>query len=197
MALQIDDAFIREWHPKYAEADEGDYEILVAAVAREMNSRGTISRETFLGIWNWKGAMRVIGHVLLEQYDTLYAEAFRRATSEPPERKLAALLVPGVKLPGLGAPTASTIIHFIHPESMPIIDVRTVEVLFQAGLVSTRHRDLRRYEEYRAAIKGIRRRCPSWSIRQIDRALFAYHKQVLDPGASGGCQVLMTGPNAA
>jgi len=25
---------------------------------------GTVSKSTFLRIWNWKGAMRVIGHVL-------------------------------------------------------------------------------------------------------------------------------------
>jgi len=188
MTLQIDDEFIKEWHPRYAEADEGDYGELVASVARQMSSSGTISKDTFLAIWNWKGAMRVIGHVLLDQYDTLYAGAFRRAASEPPERKLAALLGPPVKLPGFGAPTASTIIHFIYPESMPIIDVRTVEVLFAAGLVAGKGRDLRHYEEFRRAIDGIRSRCPGWTLRQVDRALFAYHKQVLDkPGARGKC----------
>ncbi len=62
------------------------------------------------------------GHVLLDAYDTLYAPAFRRAASEPPERKLAALIAPGVKLPGVEAATGSTLIHFIHPDIMPIID---------------------------------------------------------------------------
>jgi hypothetical protein len=185
MPIQIDDAFIREWNPKYSQADEGDYEQLVATVAAEMSSRGTISKETFLAIWNWKGARRVIRHVVLGEYDTRYAEAFRRAASEPPARKLNALLESGVKLPGVGAPTGSTVVHFIDP-SMPIIDVRTVETLFESGLISTKQRDLGHYEEYRQAIEGIRRRCPGWSVRQIDRALFAYHKQVLDKKASEG-----------
>jgi hypothetical protein len=182
MTIQIDDAFIRDWNPKYSEADEGDYEQLVATVASEMSSKGTISKETFLAIWNWKGAMRVIRFVVLDEYDTRYAEAFRRAASEPPARRLFSLLAPDVKLPGVGGPTGSTIIHFIDP-TMPIIDVRTVETLFEAGLISTRQRDLGHYEEYRQAIEGIKQRCPGWSVRQIDRALFAYHKQVLDKKA--------------
>ncbi len=67
--------------------------------------------------------MRVIGHVKLDEYETRYVEAFRRAASAPPENKLPALLAPDVKLPGVDAPTGSTIIHFIHPDSVPIIDV--------------------------------------------------------------------------
>jgi hypothetical protein len=180
--LVIDDAFIAEWHPKYAEGDEDEYLRLVDVVAREMASTGTISRGTFEDIWRWKKAYRKIGEVRMDKYDTLYAEAFRRAASEPPERKLGTLLAPGVKLPGVGGPTGSTLIHFMHPERMPIIDVRTVEVLFEAGLVSSKGRELAHYEGFRRVIDAIRRRCPTWSLRQIDRALFAYHKQILDKG---------------
>ena len=189
-AVIIDDAFISEWHPKYdwTENDEDEYQKLVAAVARDIASAGTVSKSTFLRIWNWKGAMRVIGHVLLDAYETLYAPAFRRAASEPPERKLAALIAPSVKLPGVEAATGSTLIHFMHPDSMPIIDVRTCEVLFAAGLVSTDRKDLAHYEEFRRAIDGVKRRCPRWTLRQIDRALFAYHKQVFEKGGSGGCR---------
>lgn len=183
--IAIDDAFIREWHPKYLEEDEGDYELLIATVAREMHSGGTVTKETFLAIWNWKGAMRVIRHVRIEDYDTLYAPAFRRVAKEPPHRKLASLIGPSVKLPGVEAATGSTIIHFIHPELMPIIDVRTIGALFEAGLISTRQKDLAHYEEFRRAIEGIKRDCTNWSLRQIDRALFAYHKQVLDKSATG------------
>jgi hypothetical protein len=126
-----------------------------------------------------EGVRRVIGHILIDAYDTLYAPAFRRAASEPPERKLAALIAPGV--PGVEAATGSTIIHFMHPESMPIIDVRTCDVLFAAGLISNDRKNLAHYEEFRRAIEGISRRCPRWTLRQIDRALFAYHKQVFEP----------------
>ena len=185
MTLQIDDAFISKWHPKYDELEPGDekkYDALVHTVDEEMKSKKrTISRETFLDIWKWKGAMRVIRHVRLDEYDSRYAEAFRRAAaSEPPERKLAVLLGPGRKLPGVGAPTGSTIIHFIDPVNTPIIDVRTVEVLVEARRISTKQRDLEHYERFRKAIDLIRNDCPERTLRQIDRALFAYHKLVLD-----------------
>lgn len=179
--LIIDDAFIREWHPKYdrTESDEPEYRGLVAVVAKEMQSIGTISEATFLNIWRWKGAMRVIRHVKMDQYQSLYAEAFRRAAAAPPQRKLYVLIEPRVKLPGVDAATGSTILHFMHPQIMPIIDVRTIEVLHAAGLIYSRQKDLDHYEGFRTAIESIRRRCPSWSLREIDRALFAYHKQEL------------------
>ena len=209
LTLQIDDAFVKEWHPRYdeTECDEGEYTRLVATVAREMQSMGTISKKTFLDIWNWKGAMRVIGLTTIyvagqrtkavtaeeDEYETRYATAFRRAASEPPERKLEALLGPGVKLPGVGAPTGSTLIHFIHPATMPIIDRRTAGILFKCGRIATAECWLETYEEFRKAINRISRDCPGWTLRQIDRALFAYHKQVLD---AGGKQPIDGGPRA-
>ena len=180
--IVIDDAFINEWHPKYdlTENDEGEYRRLAAETAHDLSTRGAMSKDTFLAIWRWKRALRVVRHVRLDEYDSLYASAFRRAASEPPERRLAALIAPAFKLPGVEAPTGSTILHFMYPHAMPIIDVRTVEVLYAAGLLSTDSRDLAHYEEYRQAIEGIRHRCSGWSLREIDRALFAYHKQFLD-----------------
>jgi hypothetical protein len=179
--LIIDDAFIEEWHPRYerTEHDEPEYQRLIAVVAQEMQSFGTISDKTFLAIWNWKGAMRVIRHVRMDQYQHLYAEAFRRAAAAPPQRKLYVLIEPKAKLPGVEAATGSTVLHFIHPSIMPIIDVRTIEVLYAAGIIHSQHKDLEHYEGFRSAIEGIRRRCPRWTLRQIDRALFAYHKQGL------------------
>lgn len=115
-----------------------------------------------------------------DEYDTRYATAFHRAAAAPPERKLTELLGHATKLPGVEAPTGSTIIHFIHPETMPIIDVRTVETLLEAHRISTKTRDLEHYEEYRNAIDIIRLDYPDLTLRQIDRALFSYHKQVLD-----------------
>lgn len=178
----IDDAFIGEWHPRYdsTETDEDEYQQIIPVVSREIATAGTVSKNTFLRIWKWKGAMRVIGHVVMDAFDTLYTPAFRRVVSALPEQKLAALIAPDVKLPGIEAATGSTLVHFMYPDTMPIIDIRTCEVLFAAGLTSTDRKDLAHYEEFRRAIDGIRRRCSRWTLRQIDRALFAYHKQVLD-----------------
>ena len=185
--LVIDDAFLREWHPRYDRivGDEPEYQRLVAVVADDMAAHRTLSKDTFLAIWKWKGANRVLRFVRLEDYEARYAPAFGRAASETADNKLASLLGPDVRLPGVDAATASTILHFIHQkpdyagydsESMPIIDVRTAEVLFKAKLISTDRRSLKHYEEFRRAINGIGRRCLGFNLRQIDRALFAYHR---------------------
>jgi hypothetical protein len=183
MRIDIDLAFVREWAPKYEEKDEGDYDEVIALVAADRCRSETISECTFRRIWKWKGVMRVMRHVRLEQYATLYAEAFRRAFSAPPKRKLYVLIDPASKLPGIGAPTGSTILHFMHPNQMPIIDVRTVGVLCKAGLLASNGRELKHYEPYRQAIYRIRAQCPCQSLRQIDRALFAYHKARIDKKA--------------
>lgn len=184
MTFQIDDAFIAKWKLKYKETenDEDEYKRLVAQVGREIRSSGTITQETFLDIWRWKGASRAIRHVRMEDYGR-YARAIGRVVAEPPERKLEVFK----GLPGIGAPTGSTIIHFIHPESMPIIDVRTVETLYNAGLIGSKCASFRGYEEFRKAINCIRQRCRRWTLREIDRALFAYHKQVLGGAGNLRC----------
>jgi hypothetical protein len=183
MALIIDDAFIREWHPKYDQIEnDEEYLPLKGRVAEEMRLRGTVSKETFLEIWKWKGAIRVKRHLRMDRYETDYATAIRRAASKPPEQMLAEILAPGKKLPGIGAPSGSTLLHFIFPDDIPIIDVRTVEVLYYARRLSNKQRDFARYEPFRRTIKEIQAACPARTLREIDRALFAYHKLILDKG---------------
>lgn len=177
----INDAFISRWHPRYdeTESDEPEYQRLVDQVARDMRADKTISCETFVRIWTWKKAIRAIHRVRMDRFADLYQPSFRRAAAEPAEKKLAALVAPECKLPGIGAATGSTILHFIHPRKMPIIDVRTVEVLFKARLISSRGVTFSHYEEFRYVMDCIRHRFAGWNLREIDRALFAYHKQVV------------------
>jgi hypothetical protein len=209
MSLRIDEAFIEKWHPRYDEIadDEREYQTLCRTVRENLSTTSTISKPTFLAIWRWKGALRVIGRTSIyaegyktqaaepaqDEYDSRYAEAFRRTAAAPSDQKLPELIGSGVKLPGMGAPTASTIIHFIHPETMPIIDVRTVGSLYEARCISTRQCDLEHYEEFRKAIDKIRGECSrKWTLREVDRALFAYHKLGLDRNVDGnkrGCEI--------
>jgi hypothetical protein len=185
-AIVISDSFIREWHPKYdlIANDEHEYDRLVRLVASEIASRGTISRNTFLAIWAWKGAMRVIRFINMEEYESRYADAFRRAHAASPHNRLSVLIGPSTKLPGVEAATGSTILHFMDPSTMPIIDVRTIGVLFAAKLISSRQKDLEHYDEFCGAMDAIRARCPGWTLRQIDRALFSYDTEVLSKVAS-------------
>lgn len=185
--MEIDNRFIECWEPKYdeIEGDEQDYKRLLDLVSSDLCSFGTLSLETFLQVFRWKGAMRVIRHVRLNEYESLYAPAFRRALGAQVELKLAELLEGDKKLPGIGAPTGSTLLHFMCPDVVPIIDFRTVEVLHAAGLLKSRSNQYENYTSFRLAIEKIRASCPSYSLREIDRALFTFHKLELEPNACG------------
>ncbi len=168
----INDSFIQQWHPLYdtTENDEQDYQDIIRDVKREVSAKGTITKPVFIRILEWKAA-RLKGIVKLNQYDT-YAETIRSAIQSPEKYKLTML----TSLYGIGVPLASTILHFIYPEDFPIMDIRTAEVLHCGHYIESVQRDEKHYPPFRAAILGIKRQYPQWSLRQIDRALFAYHK---------------------
>ena len=168
--------------------EQGDYEMLEATVAKEMGSKGTVSKETFLGIRNSKGAMRVIRHVRIEDYDTLYAPPFAvwllsrlivnwryfwalvlsfRGWKPRLARQSFILSTPTVCQSSTCEPSGS----YLRP------------VCPRLG-----RKNLAHYEEFRQAVERIRHNCPSWTLRQIDGALLAYHKQVLDKGSADKCQ---------
>lgn len=80
---------------------------------------------------------------------------------------------------GFGVPVASTILHYIFPDRFPIIDIRTAEALYINSKIKSPDRsDYRIYDQFRSAIIEIVRKT-GCSLHQIDRALFAYHRDVL------------------
>ena len=77
---------------------------------------------------------------------------------------------------GIGVPVAFTILHFMYSGNYPIMDMRTVEVLQAYGYITRKSRDLKRFPEFQDAVLSIQNSHPRWSLRQIDRAIFAFHK---------------------
>jgi len=174
MIIRIDDKFIEKWHPKYDEIenDEKEYQNILKLVSNNIKNADTISKPIFIRILNWK-APRVKGIVELDKFDQ-YAEAIKRCANKSilEEEKLAIL----DDLRGIGVPVASTILHFMFPKTFPIMDVRTVEVLHCGGYIESDKRDQKRFVPFRNTILNIQHKYPRWSLREIDRALFAYHK---------------------
>lgn len=177
---QLDEEFIYTWERRYDdhESDEPEYQRLIWCVNRDMEIGGSINIETFKDIWKWKKAWRVFGKIDLSQFDTEYRDAFLRASRKLTGNPLQYLCGPSHKLPGIAEPTASTILHFILPSEIPIIDIRTVETLFLFKRISfvKRSQFYQGYPEFRAAISRIHDTFPKFTLRQIDRALFSFHK---------------------
>ncbi len=181
MSLIINSAFIEEWNPRYdeTEKDQPEYEAILIAVAGELRKESTLTRETFIRIINWKAA-RVKGR-LNSDYEP-YSKTFAKAHQSADVLNRISLLT---QLDGIGVPVASTILHFMDPHVVPINDVRTVEILHYAGLLKYLSRDEKRFAAFQEALLNIRANSPDFTLRHIDRALFAYHKQFFEPEIKG------------
>ncbi len=176
--IVIDDPFIDRWEAEYdrIEGDDRKYEKIIAQVKEDISRISSISKDTLEEIYNWKAA-RAKGYVRWEDYSK-YEEAIGNSLCAPKDKKIAIL----DDLPGIGIPLASTILHFVYPETFPIVDIRTVEFLQNAGYLDK----LKSYYYFRDTIQGysfffnivteISQRLPKKCLRQIDKAMFANHK---------------------
>ena len=175
--IKIDYDFISTWNPKYDDIanDEIEYGNLVTLVKADIEQKRTLSKATFIRILNWKAA-RVKGIVKLDDFD-LYEKGIADTHSAEEEKKLNILQ----GLDGIGTPVGSTILHFMYPNIFPIMDIRTAETLHYAGRIESKSTSFTHYTPFKAEILKIRKENPGFSLREIDRALFAYHKIYLEP----------------
>jgi len=169
---KIDSAFIEKWEPRYDEiaSDQGEYLTLIDMIGVETRNYQAITLETFERIINWKSP-RAKGKINRSDYG-IYQEAFQLILSSGHASKMNIL----VALPGIGAPVASVILHFIFPSVFPIYDFRTVEILHCFGYLQSKTVSLVRYAEFYEAIRRLQAELVHYDLRQIDRALFAFHK---------------------
>jgi hypothetical protein len=169
---KIDSVFIDKWEPKYDEiaSDQREYLNLIDIVGNETRNIQTITPETFERIINWKSP-RPKGYINWSNYKT-YQNTFQLILNPEYTTKMNSL----VALPGIGALVASVILHFIFPSAYPIYDFRIVEVLNYSGYLYSKTVSLVRYAEFYEAVHRLQTENVHYDLRQIDRALFAFHK---------------------
>lgn len=135
----------------------------------------TISKSTFERLINWKSP-RTKGKLELDNYKK-YSDKFSYILSLPTDEKLNQLK----SLEGIGISVASTILHFIYPEDIPIVDFRVIECLKRFGYLNPLknvpfYRDnLKGYMIYRYEILKLASKLKV-DLRHLDKALFAFHK---------------------
>jgi len=175
--LIIDDDFISKWCPKYdkIQKDDEKYKKILTNVKKEIDKNNNLSKDTFQKIIDWKAA-RARGKINWNNFKS-YQDSITDCLNAPDDKKISIL----DNLEGMGVAFASTILHFIYPDSFPIIDFRTTEVLYYGGYIKSKIKDPKRYIAFRNVILGIAKDYPRWSLREIDKALFAYHKIELAP----------------
>lgn len=171
--FEIGDAFIDKYHHEYDKDVEKKYKTIRSTVSKELSENEVISKDTFIEILKWK-AHRLTGIVKLDQFNA-YAQTIHKCfkSDMADYEKLTTL----DELYGIGVPVASTILHFMYPNYFPIMDIRTAEVLHDAGYIESGSRSQKNYFLFRKAILKIKENTQNrWSLRQIDMALFAYHE---------------------
>jgi hypothetical protein len=210
----FDRDFVMEWECKHCQCqgsdeDEHEYQEIIKAVQRDIAKINTICQDTLDRILKWKDKRELVKtKVNWGQYNVIYTPRFRLiiADSVPDHHKLFILIwdkselskklpvASGVldnihgKASGFGVPMASTILHFIFPNRFPIIDIRTAETVYLACKIkSPKREDHRIYDPFRSTILEIAKktRC---TLHQIDRALFAYHKDIIQPQMDAVCK---------
>jgi hypothetical protein len=171
--LKISKEFIQDWSSRYGDiytgGDDADYELIKDKVHEEISESKTISRETFTDIIDWKSA-RTKGKIDWDNFQ-LYQTAIKYALELPDELKLSLLC----GLDGIEVPVGSTVLHFIYPDTFPIVDYRVTAVLYDAKILTYHTISKKTYRKYKATIENIIKQI-GFDIRTIDRALFSYHK---------------------
>lgn len=180
MKKKIDDDFILKWHLIYDEGDEEEYEEIKRLVKDDIEKIVSISESTFKRLYKWKTRGRSFHNIIMKDYKELYNENVKIALELPKNKKIYMLY----GLPGVGTPVGSTILHFIYPNEFPIIDERTIKTLQYHEYLEKKKsiyqlRDSPEpYNTYINTILKIQSECKeNWSLREIDRALFAFEKK--------------------
>lgn len=171
----IDDTFIENWQKIFATSPRGQasYDELVPMVKSDIEEHGCITEQTFIRLINWKSPR--IRPIFEKRGYREYRPIIKKCLAAQDSDKMAIL----DEAYGIGAPVASTILHFTYPDRFPIIDFRTAEALYHFGLIESPRVSAKNYAAFREAIRDIRKRHCKWSLRQIDMALFAYDKNEL------------------
>ena len=143
----------------------------MTAAGLAARARGHYTRSEFMTVCRWKTPRS--GPKVASNSASAIRVATRRAfvTTDPAEQ-MATLLA----LAGVGVPTASVLLHFAFPESLPILDVRALESLGVTGRSSYTPAFWAHYADAcreLASANGV-------SLRTLDKALWQYSKECDD-----------------
>jgi hypothetical protein len=162
--LRFPERDVRKWAARYDELFDGPVAVLVPR-ARE---RGYLTAGELQTIARWKSP-RTAPQVARND-DDFVRETTRVALSTPSRRlRIEALTL----LEGVHWPTASVILHLVHSDPHPILDVRA---LWSVGISPAPAYRFEFWDRYVAFTTATARRL-GVSMRELDRALWQYSKE--------------------
>jgi thermostable 8-oxoguanine DNA glycosylase len=170
----IDKAFIIQWAPQYDQfwKDEVQYKELVNDLADCKQKNIPMPVDLFERVLRWK-SRRLVGIVRHSEWKNI-CEKIHSIITTTNRDKLGKI----IQIYGIAVPTGSTILHLYFPEDYPIMDRRTMEVLKAFSLIdfAPQNPSLNNYKTFRARMLSTLRSLENVSLRELDRALMAFHK---------------------
>jgi hypothetical protein len=163
-ALQFPAADIVPLAARFPAHDEGAD--LAAGVAAR--ARGYYTRGEFVKVCRWK-TPRSAPAVAANSSRSIRKATSTALASGDEVIRMQALL----ELPGVGVPTASTLLHFAFPADYPILDVRALESL---GVKPRSSYPVAFWLQYLAACRQLAE-LHGVTIRTLDKALWQYSKE--------------------
>lgn len=136
--------------------------------------RGWLERDEFLKICFWKSRR---SKALLRKNTVASVRSItRKAFAESDEAKKIIILM---ELDGVGIPMASAILSVTDPQKYPVIDIRTMQALKNMRLINYKTITINSWLKYLEVIEELKKKFKR-PAREIDKALFAYHRMQLD-----------------
>jgi len=173
---EISAEFVRDWADKYnkhfkGKKDETDEKDIREWLSRQPEPK-RLNRDFFVKLGCWKSARQLPAYKANDE--RLIEEATRLAYEVTNERiKLHILRV----LNGVQVAVASTILHFLQPDTFAIFDIRVRRSLKKAGKWD-RDENVASDEAWQEYVALMRNLSSSLGVtlRELDKALWAYDK---------------------
>jgi thermostable 8-oxoguanine DNA glycosylase len=139
----------------------------------QIKNRGYIKFDEFYRICMWKSSRQKPNYIKNKK---IVEKITKKAFLEKNEKGKINILC---SMKGVGIPTASAILTIVFPNKYAIIDIRCMEMLIQLKLLKSKNISINTWIDYLNVVRLLAKENNTTS-RNIDKALFAMHKESLD-----------------
>jgi len=139
----------------------------------QIKKRGYIKFEEFYRICIWKSSRQKPNYIKNKK---IVEKITKKAFLEKDEKEKINILC---SMKGVGIPTASAILTIVFPNKYAIIDIRCMEILLKLNLLKSKNISINTWIDYLCVVRLLAKENDT-TPRNIDKALFAMHRELLD-----------------
>ena len=139
----------------------------------QIKKRGYIKFDEFYRICMWKSSRQKPNYIKNKK---VVEKITKKAFLEKDEKEKINILC---SMKGVGIPTASAILTIVFPNKYAIIDIRCMEILLKLKLLKSKNISINTWIDYLSVTRFLAKE-NNTTPRNIDKALFAMHRELLD-----------------